>query len=425
MGPDGEALALVEGRTLLVPYAAPGEEATVRLVGAAPGRLQGRIVALRTASPHVVRPRCPHFGRCGGCQWQHLDYPTQLEQKTLLVRDALARTGLGGLRVDPAVGWNPPWEFRTRLEAVVGTRDGHPVLGFFTWGGERIVDVRTCPVQAPGSVAALAAVRAAGEIGGGTLRGVMVRAAAATGEVMLALAVSEPLPLAGRAMAVHALLDRVPGLVSLMEVRVPRRGHLIHGRRASLLWGRDYIREEVAGIRYHIPALAEFPANAHAFPGTVEMLLAELDPAAGDTIVEPDAGIGAYTLHLALAAHRVVALTDARLLDAAWANARLNRIANCQFYTRDPVRALEKAARSGPVRLALLHPPGAGLPPDLPRALRRASVGRVVYLGRSLGAVCRDVAALGRVGYAITRVRPLDTSPQTSRLTVLVTASAG
>ncbi len=446
MGPDGEALAAFEGRTLAVPYAAPGEEATVRLVDVAPGRLHGRIVALRSTSACVVRPRCPHFGRCGGCQWQHLDYPTQLEQKTLLVRDALARAGLGGLRVDPAIGWDPPWEFRTRFEAAVGTRDGRPVLGFFTWGGERVVDVRTCPVQHPGSVAVLSAVRAgwaalAPDVlaharigsrrrpgpadGGGPLRGVIARVAAATGEVMLALAVCEPLSLAGRAAAVHALIDRVPGLVSIMEVRVLRRGHLRRGRPASLLWGRGYIREEVAGVRYHVPVLAEFPANARAFPGVIEMVLAELDAGPGDTIVEPDAGIGAYTLHLALSAGRVVALTDDRLLDAAWANARLNRIQNCLFYTRDPIRALEKAARRGPVRLALLHPPGAGLPAGLPDALRRVGVARAVYLGRSVGALCRDAAALGRAGYEITRVQPLDTSPQTSRLTVLVTAAAG
>ncbi len=90
MGAGGEALAVIAGREVAVPFAAPGEEARVRILRVERGRARGQLVALRVASPAVVRPRCPHFGRCGGCQWQHLEYPAQLEQKTRLVSEALA-----------------------------------------------------------------------------------------------------------------------------------------------------------------------------------------------------------------------------------------------------------------------------------------------------------------------------------------------
>ena len=427
MGPDGEALATVDGRTLEVPYAAPGDVATVRLTEVGPVRLRGRIVVLKAPSPQVTRPRCLHFGRCGGCQWQHLDYPAQLEQKTLLVRGALAAAGFGALPLDPAVGWEPPWEFRTALDAVVGTRNGRPVLGFFTWGGERVVNVRVCPVQHPGNVAVLSAMRAAWEaltpaVEPGTLRGVMARVGAATGEVMVGLKVSEPLTIEGRAAAVRALLDRVPGLVSIMQVRVPPKSRLLRGRRPSLLWGRAYLREEIAGVRYQIPILADFPTNARVLPGVIEMVLGQLDAGADDNVIEPGAGVGAYTLHLALAAHRVLGITEEDWLDAAWGNARLNRIGNCLFYTRDPVRALEKMRRHGPVRHAFLHPPGAGLPPGLARGLRGGGVTRIAYLGRTLGALTRDAQALAGAGFRIVRVQPIDFSPHTSRLAVLVTA---
>ncbi len=454
MGPDGEALATVDGRTVAVPYAAPGDEATIRLVDVAPGRLRGRLVALRSSSARLTRPPCPHFGRCGGCQWQHLDYRAQLDEKTRLVRDTLEQAGLAGTPVDPAVGWEPPWEFRTRLEAAMSMREGRPVVGFFTWGGERIVDVRACPVQQPGNLAALAAVRAAlGSLapaiasgaaagaaasedahrrtlgrapGHGILRGLVARTGAATGEVLLGLCLAAPLGIAGRAVVVRALLDRVPGLVGILEVRVPRRSHLLGGRRARLLWGRPYVRDEAAGVRYHVPLLAQFPSNARAFPGIVELVLAALDPSRDDTILEPGAGIGAYSLQLALAAGRVAGVTDAEWIDAARDNARLNRIENCAFYTRDPAKALEKVARRwGAVRLAFLHPGGAGLPRELPHRLRLSGVRRVVYLGQALGAVRRDAAALAASQFRITRVQPIDTSPHTSRLAVLLTAVAG
>ncbi len=430
MGTSGEALASVDGRVLAVPYAAPGEEATVRLLEVRPDYLRGQIIALRSVSTRITRPRCPHFGRCGGCQWQHLEYPVQLEQKTLFVREALEQVHLA-VPVDGAIGWEPPWEFHSRLHAVVSHRDGRPVLGFFAWGGERVVDIKTCPVQHPGNVAALNAVRAAweylapavqrGRVGPGRLRGILARVGGATGDVMLGLAVDEPLAAAGRVGAVGALLDRVPGLVSIVEVRVPRRGHVARGRRVSLLWGRAYIREEVAGVRYHLPALAEFPANGRAFPGLIEMVLEALDAGQDDVIFEPDAGIGAYTLHLALGAGRAVGITTDGDLEAAWGNARLNRISNCMFYARDPLRALEKARRGGSVQRAFLHPPGRGLPPGMPEALRRAEITRAVYLGRALPALGRDAAAMAEAGYTITRVQPVDLTPQTSHVAALVT----
>jgi 23S rRNA (uracil1939-C5)-methyltransferase len=431
MGPRGEALASLEGRVVAVPYGAPGEEATVRIVDSRGSLLRGQIVVLRRVSPRVVPPPCPHFGRCGGCQWQHLPYTLQLEQKTLLVREALSQAGLGHLAVEPAVGWEPPYEFRTRLLVAVGLRDGRPVLGFYAWGGSRLVDVRTCPVQHPGTAAVLAAVRAAWESlapllvpgpgGRPLLRGILARVGAATGDVLLGLATGAPLGGDLRMTAVRSLLDSVPGLVSLVEVRVPPRGHLLRGRRASLLWGRPYVREEVAGVRYHVPALAEFPTNARALPGLIELILQALDAGPEDTVLEPDAGIGTYSLHLALASGRAVGVTDVATVEAAWDNARLNRITNCMFYTRDPARALAKVARHGPVRLAFLHPPAPGVPAGLVEALRDAGVRRIVYLG-GLRALGRDARALGEGGYAIARVQPVDLSPQTSRVAALLVA---
>ncbi|HET8998654.1 MAG TPA: 23S rRNA (uracil(1939)-C(5))-methyltransferase RlmD [bacterium] len=426
MGAGGEALATVAGREVAVPYAAPGEEAVIRVLRVERGRAEGRLVALRIASPKVVSPRCPHFGRCGGCQWQHLEYSAQLEQKTALIQEALRQGHLSDRPVSDAVGWGPPWEFRTHLEATVGARDGRRVLGFFSWGGDRVVEVGQCPVQHPSNVAAMNAVRTAWEAlrpVAGILRGLISRVGAASGEVMLGLSVMRPLSVAERGVVVRTLLDAVPQLVSLMEVRAPRRGHLLAGRRADLLWGRPYVEDDVAGVRFHVPLVAEFPVNRHAVPGLIELILGALDASSADTVLEPDAGIGGYTLHLALAAGRVVAVTTADQLDAAWDNARLNQITNCRFYTRNPVRALEKIAKREPIRLAFLHPPGTGLAPDLPPALRRAGIQRVAYLGRALGALANDAVTLEREGFRIRRVQPVDLSPQTSRVHALISAS--
>ncbi len=426
MGPDGAALGRAGGRVIAVPYGAPGDEATVEILEGGREPVLGRIVALRRQADRVVDPLCPHFGQCGGCQWQHLDYAAQLQQKTLLVRQALAHPGLRDLEIEPAVGWGPPWGFRTLLQATAGPSASGSVLGFYAWGGTRVVDVQACPIQHPANVALLAAVRHGWPAlsGGPRLRGVIGRAGAATGEVLLGLAVAGALDSTGRTAVVRALLDRIPGLVGILEVCVPRSGHLLTARRTSLLWGRAWLREEIAGVRYSIPLLAEFPANPRALSGLIELVLATLDASTADAVVETGAGIGAYTLHLALGAGRAVGVTSAALLDVARANARANRIENCAFYARDAVRAVEKAARSRPVRLAFLHPGETGLAPGLAPALRRAGVRRVAYLGRSLRRLGGDAAVLRAAGYRLLRARPVDMSPHTSRVSVLIAAEA-
>jgi 23S rRNA (uracil1939-C5)-methyltransferase len=425
MGATGDAVAMVGRREVAVPYAAPGEEALVRILGVDGGRARGQLVALRVASPRVVQPRCPHFGRCGGCQWQHLEYAAQLEQKAALVAAALGRARLTPA-IDAAVGWEPSWEFRTYLEAAVAERDGRRILGFFSRGGDRVVEVGQCPVQHPSNVDAMRAVRAAWDgLQGvvGILRGLISRVGAAKGEVILGLSVTRRLSAEERGIVVRALLDTVPRLIGVMEVRAPRRGHLLAGRQADLLWGRPYVEEDIAGVRFRIPLLAEFPVNRHAIAGLIEMILGALDASAADTVVEPEAGIGGYTLHVALGAGRVVAVTTVDQLNAAWENARLNGMTNCVFYARSPIRAVEKVARREPVRLAFLHPPGSGLVPGLPAALRRAGVQRVAYLGRALAALTRDAAALEQAGFRIREVQPMDLSPHTSRVHALITAS--
>jgi 23S rRNA (uracil1939-C5)-methyltransferase len=174
-----------------------------------------------------------------------------------------------------------------------------------------------------------------------------------------------------------------------------------------------------------VPLLAEFPANARALAGVIELVLTALAPSRSDTVIETGAGIGAYTLHLALAAGRAVGVTTRPSLDAARANARDNRLENCGFYTRDAVRALQKAARADRVRLAFLRPDGTGLGPELAPALRAAGVERVAYLGRSLRLVGADADALQAAGYRVLRAKPVDTSPHTSRVGILLVAEAG
>jgi 23S rRNA (uracil1939-C5)-methyltransferase len=428
MGAGGEALAALGSRTLAVPYAAPGDRAVVRIVASDGGGLRGRLVKLLRSSPHIVQPRCAHFGVCGGCQWQHLAYTVQLEQKQDLVRDALREAGYSDLSMPPAVGWDPPWEYRTQMNVFVGARGDELILGLHAWGSDRIVNIRQCSTSHPALVQALDALRRVWPVrfapygrSPAAIRGVRLRVAETTGDLMVGFVVPHPMSSDDRERVVGAVLDQIPGLTGLVEF-IPRPGaHGVEEYDSSLLWGRGHLRKEVLGVRLQVTLLADFPVNLRAFPGLLEMILGELDGSRTDALVELNAGIGAFTLHLALDVGRVIAVTSERDLDTARTNAALDDFANVTFVADGFGSEWHEAIRGDAIRLAFLHPSGTGLPVAAVRTLKLAGVRHIVYLAGALGTLARDVAALAKEGFMVHHVQPVDLTPQTSRAHALVT----
>jgi 23S rRNA (uracil1939-C5)-methyltransferase len=112
----GEGLARIEGEVVLAPYVLPGELVTLETRRVKTGLLRGSAVSIQDDSPQRVTPRCPYFGSCGGCQYQHADYAYQLEQKVGILRETLRR--LGGLNFEDEIHVlsGEPWFYRNRIQ---------------------------------------------------------------------------------------------------------------------------------------------------------------------------------------------------------------------------------------------------------------------------------------------------------------------
>ncbi|MGH2349209.1 MAG: TRAM domain-containing protein, partial [bacterium] len=279
----GAGVAAHGPQTVAVPFALPGEEAVVEITAATGQHAQGRIVALLRKSAGVVVPRCRHFGRCGGCQWQHLPYEAQLAAKTRLVRDTLAAAIPGGPVVQEAVGGDP-WQYRSRLQAALAIRRDRMVGGFYGVGDEVVINIQECPIQHPANVRLLLHSRdVIAELGWpvydratgrGLLRGIIAQTGFATGESMLILCATGDLP--DRMAFVRAATERLPELRSvLLSVRPPTTAELLG--RIELLWGRPYITDVLGGVRVGLYGSPSIPPN----PGAFGMYLAAVRRAVG------------------------------------------------------------------------------------------------------------------------------------------------
>ncbi|MGH2398958.1 MAG: 23S rRNA (uracil(1939)-C(5))-methyltransferase RlmD [bacterium] len=429
MNTDGAAIAPTGAQRVSVPFGIPGEEALVEIVRGG-SRPEGKILTLLRKSPQTATPPCRHFGVCGGCQWQHLSYGAQLEYKSYLVREQLMPVldGVSAL-IRPTIG-AAPWEYRSRLQAAFGMRGDKVVAGYYAAADDlRIINVRECPIQHAENVRALTAARDV--LAGldwpvydrvsqrGLIRGIIAQTAFATGEIMVVLSASREIP--DRMALVRAMRERVPALVSLMLSIQPRHTPDLLGR-LSLLWGRDHLEDEIAGVHVRSYPRAAAPPNPRALPAWLEAISTALSPSASDVVLDTACEEGLVPIALAPRVRRAVGIApDREAMHHAWENARLNGVDNCVFYTRAPASVLAKlVARGERIDAAIVTARGGAVPPPLLADIADAGAKRLVCAGSSLSLLAADLRAARQAGFTVRSVQPVDLLPQTSKVHCVV-----
>jgi len=150
----GQGLARMEGRVVLVPFVLPGERVRVTLEAEKPGLVEASLAGVLEPAAGRTDPPCPFFYRCGGCQYQHMTYETQLEQKRAILREVIRRIA----KIEPPeIGAVPsePWGYRNRTQLHLdGSR-----IGYFGFGTHQLVDIDRCPISSPMINQAIAALR--------------------------------------------------------------------------------------------------------------------------------------------------------------------------------------------------------------------------------------------------------------------------
>ena len=419
VGVDGE-------RTLHVVDLLPGERAEVVIDHASPHRAEAwaRIVKrLGTASPDRAEPVCPAFGRCGGCTWQHLAYPAQLEAKRARVVAAVGELG----QVAPCVP-SPRLEgYRNKGKYVAGSAGGHVVLGAYAPRTHIVIDTLGCRVVAPIIDEVASWARGAAESAElvpyderartGELRYVIVRESA--GDVLVALVVvgSTPRPKLERVASALAKHPAVRGVVAIINDR--RDGAIVPaGSRPQTLLGHGHLVEDLAGVPVEVGAGEFLQVNRAQATALYARVAALAEAAPGLRAVELFAGLGGIGLSLARAGVAVIAVEIEHE-----AVAQLRRAAEQAGL---PLTAI--AADAGEVRrdqlgdpdVVVVDPPRKGLS-ESARALLLALAPRtIVYVSCGPESLARDLRALVDARYAVDAIEPWDLMPGTSQVETLV-----
>ena len=451
VGAEGRAVArrrlseTAERDTVIfIPYGAPGDVADVQLTRKKNSYAEGRIVDIKVPGKARITPVCTHYGTCGGCRWQHLDYSEQLRWKRQQVQDALERIGkVAHPEVSPTLGSSNIYEYRNKMEYTFSHKkwrtldevksgreftDSSNALGFHIPGAfDKVLHIEHCHLQTSLGDDIRNAIFDYAEANGytfynirdkeGDLRSLMIRTAS-TGEVMVVVVFgSEDIAKIQKMM--DMLKERFPEITSLLYAVNMKANDTLSGVHIFEWHGRDYIEEEMEELRFRVNAKSFYQTNslqayelykiARRFAGL------EQAPEQKPVVYDLYTGTGTIANFVARNSRKVIgieyveeAVADARL------NSKVNGIDNTIFYAGDMKDVLtdEFVEKHGRPDIMIIDPPRAGMHPDVVKVVRNASPGVIVYVSCNPATQARDLNMLDDL-YEITDVQPVDMFPHT------------
>jgi 23S rRNA (uracil1939-C5)-methyltransferase len=444
MAAEGKCVARLEGQVIFVEGGAPGDTVDIELTKIKKQFLEGRVTNIVTLSPARTKPFCIHFGTCGGCSWQHIDYNAQLDYKHRQVVDNLER--LGGLSLPPVnriLGSEEIRHYRNKLdftfsanrwltkdEMTKGMAFGEPALGYhIPRMYDKVFDVKECHLQDDPSNAIRLAVKEIcvresipffdlrKQIG--FLRTITIRTTT-TGEVMIILQVTyDKWEWTGRIL--EELEVRFPQITSFQFVINGKRNDTFADLDIQCWKGNPFITERMlkpdksGELQFRVGPKSFYQTNSRQAQRLYQVAWEFAQLTGNETVYDLYTGTGTIACFVAGQAVKVVGLEYvAAAVDDAGVNAKLNRLNNTAFFAGDIKDLLDDTFLDthGRPDVVITDPPRAGMHENVTGMLLKAAPKRIVYVSCNPATQARDLSILAE-SYRLTRVQPVDMFPHT------------
>ncbi|PAM95336.1 23S rRNA (uracil(1939)-C(5))-methyltransferase RlmD [Flavobacterium sp. IR1] len=428
-----------DGKVIFIPNVVPGDVVDVQTFKKRKAYYEGKAVKFHELSEHRIEPICEHFGVCGGCKWQNMKYSQQLHYKQNEVKNHLQRIGKVELpEFETILGSEKQFFYRNKMEfsfsnsrwltekEIDSTEDlgNRNALGFHIpkmW--DKILDINKCHLQEDPSNAIRNEIRAfANEHNlaffnprehSGLLRTVMIRTVS-TGEIMVLIQFFEN-DKKNRELLLDHLYEKFPQITSLQYVVNAKQNDTIYDQDIKLYKGRDYILEEMEGLKFSINAKSFYQTNSDQAYELYKITRDFAGLTGNETVYDLYTGTGTIAQFVSKKAKKVIGVESVpeAILDAK-ANAERNNITNCEFFVGDMKVVFNEAfiAQHGKPDVIITDPPRDGMHAAVIDQIMKIAPQKVVYVSCNSATQARDLALMDEK-YKVTRVRPVDMFPQT------------
>ncbi len=429
----GNGIARISGRVVFVRRAIAGETCEVRILKCGKTAAWAKVERILTSSPYRAAPECPVFGKCGGCDLQHMDYSEELRYKKQRVDDALSRIGGIDVPAEEIIGAKEPERYRNKAVYTASGSSGVPEFGFFREHSHDVVPSEHCLIQTESSERAVAAaarwmkkhrVTAYDEkSGSGCVRRIFCRTAS-SGKMQIAV-VTATKEIPSRDALISELLSECPEATGIIHNFNNARNNTVLAGEFRTIWGSDTLEDTLCGLTFSLSPRSFYQVNHAQAEILYGKVLEFADLTGNEMVLDLYCGTGTITLFLARHARRVIGaeLVEAAVLDAR-ENARRNGILNSEFICADASQAAEqfKACALNP-DVIVVDPPRKGLAPEVIAAATDMLPRRIVYVSCDPATLARDLRLFGEKGYVTRRVTAVDMFPRTAHVETVVLMS--
>lgn len=375
----------------------------------------------RQSSMPAAGQVCPVAKKCGGCQWIGRSYQEQLEAKSRRFRKLMEPY----CKPESMIAMEEPAHYRNKVHAVFGEDRRHNIIsGIYEEKSHRIVSVDSCLLENRKADEIIVTIRELlksfkirpynEDTGYGLLRHVLVRTGYATGQIMVVLVLSSPI-LPSKNNFVKALLKKHPEITTVVVNVNDRNTSMVLGEKEQVVYGRGFIEDELCGKRFRISPRSFYQVNPVQTPKLYGKVMEYARLSGKETVLDAYCGTGTIGMIASGRAGKVlgVELSGDAVRDAR-SNARVNRIANIEFYQNDAGKfLLDMAEQSLPLDVLFMDPPRSGSDEAFLSAVCRIRPGRVVYISCDPETLVRDLKYLTKHGYAVEKSVPVDMFPFT------------
>ncbi len=430
MGYTGEGIAKPDGFALFVKGGVAGDHAVVRVLKV--NRRFGYAKIERLLKPSLLRetPRCPVFGKCGGCQLQHLAYPAQGNLKQTLVENNLYKIGgfvPGSYHMDRILSAEACYAYRNKAQFPVGEHNGSLAFGFYAPHSHVLVPLHDCAIQHPQMVSAaqdtLAALQAAQlpaydeRTHTGLIRQIFVRYGGGKHPLMVCIAANTDkiIPCAAEIAAQLMARGDVAGVVQNCN---PCRGNTLLGNHNIILAGEGMLEMQACGLSFLVSPNSFFQVNTAQMERLYQQAAAYAGLDGSQVVYDLYCGVGTISLYLARQAKRVVGVEAVpEAVKDAKQNAMRNGIENAAFYCGDCPDVVRRLVKEGDKPdVVVVDPPRKGCSLELLDLIGGLAPEKLVYISCNSATLARDAAYLKKHGFSLVRCRAVDMFPQTGHV---------
>ncbi len=412
LGVHGEGVGLLEGAVIFVEGLLPGEVGRVRISQVKKNYVKGTLLEIITKSPRRVKPICPVFGRCGGCQIMHLEYEEQLVWKRNRIVQAMRRIGkVEDPEVAATIASPKSLHYRNKMQLPV--KDGE--IGLYEHGSHNIVPIEECFIQDEKGDRVFQEIKKMIKKEKPNLRHIVIRTASRGEDVLVMLITPEKITLQMKKIA-----SEIKGAIGVMHGENRQRANIVLPEKIERIIGKERMEEHILGLTFEVSLQSFLQVNIPQAEAIYQKAYELAELKSGDVATDLYAGIGVFACFLAskgVHVHAIECIPNA--VEDIKRNAKQNQVKVDALCGR--VEDLLDHVKKSDV--FFLNPPRKGCEESVLKVVAEMKPKKILYTSCNPETLARDVAYLREKGYKNVRFYPFDLFPQTTHVETLAILS--